>query len=80
LSEFFSEKSLYKFFKKNTGFALASFIKERRILKAQDLLISGKSAKDTAIEAGFCDYTSFYRAFLKKTGISPIKYIKLNRR
>ncbi len=73
---FFSEKSLYKFFKKNTGFSLGSYIKERRIIKSQELLIAGKSANDAAAGAGFKDYTTFYRSFLKKTGIAPMEYIK----
>ena len=76
---FFSEKSLYKFFKKNTGFSLSAYIKERRIIKSQELLISGKSATDAAVGAGFRDYTTFYRSFVKKTGVTPMDYIK-NRR
>lgn len=71
-----SEKSLYKFFKKETGFALGNYINERRIIKSQSILNSGKSAKEAAIETGFKDYTVFYRSFLKKTGITPLQYIK----
>ncbi len=73
---FISEKSLYKFFKKETGFTLSSYINESRIVKAQSVLNSGKSAKEAAIEAGFKDYTVFYRNFLKHTGITPLQYIK----
>lgn len=71
-----SQKSLYKFFKKETGFALANYIAERRIVTAQSLLNSGVSAAEAALRSGFSDYTSFYRAFVKMVGIPPSQYIK----
>lgn len=74
-----SEKSLYKFFKRETGFALGNYINERRIIMAQSLLHAGASAKTVAYAVGFQDYSSFYRCFLKKVGISPSDYIKANR-
>ena len=82
LSETFclSEKSLYKFFKKETGFALGSYINERRIIIAQSILNAGGSAQSAAYTAGFRDYSVFYRCFLKKVGMSPAEYIKVSRR
>lgn len=71
-----SEKSLYKFFRQETGFSLGKYITARRIIKARSLLNAGCSAADAAIAAGFQDYSSFYRSFLKETGVSPIKYAK----
>ncbi len=71
-----SQKSLYKFFKKETGFALANYITERRIVTAQSLLNSGVPASEAALRSGFSDYTSFYRAFVKMVGIPPSQYIK----
>ena len=76
---FVSEKSLYKFFKKETGFALGDFITERRIIKAQSLLNSGCAARVAATEAGFPDYSVFYRNFLRKVGMSPTEYAKKQR-
>ncbi len=77
---FISEKGLYKFFKKETGFALGAYINERRVMQAQNLLLSGISSKEAAIEAGFQEYTSFYRSFLKRTGCTPSQYVKLHKR
>ena len=77
---FVSEKGLYKFFKKETGFALGAYINERRVMQAQNLLLSGISSKEAAIEAGFQEYTSFYRSFLKRTGYTPSQYVKLHKR
>ncbi|MBE7049754.1 MAG: AraC family transcriptional regulator [Ruminococcaceae bacterium] len=73
---FMSEKNLYKFFKKETGFTLGNYINERRIIKAQSLLNAGESACVAALNSGFCDYSVFYRSFLRKVGITPMEYIK----
>ena len=71
-----SEASLYKFIKNETGFALANYITERRIVTAQSLLNSGVPASEAALRSGFTDYTSFYRAFVKTVGLPPSQYIK----
>lgn len=73
---YISEKSLYKLFKNETGFTLSNYINERRIIRAQTILNAGGSANDAATAAGFKDYSVFYRSFLRKTGITPIDYIK----
>ena len=80
LSEVFylSEKYLYKIFKNETGFTLSDYIKEQRIIMAQSILNAGGSAKTAAYSSGFKDYSAFYRCFLKKVGITPTEYIKLN--
>ena len=69
-----SEKNLYKLFKSETGFTLSSYVRERRIIIAKSLLNSGVSPKITAEAVGFSDYSTFYRAFIKSVGMSPIKY------
>lgn len=71
-----SEKSLYKFFKNKTGFALGNYITERRIIVAQSILNRGDSAKTAAFAAGFRDYSVFYRCFLKTVGMTPAEYMK----
>lgn len=73
---YISEKNLYKIFKKETGFTLSDYIKERRIIKALALLNSGLSANKVAEEVGFADYSVFYRVFTKKVGLTPSDYIK----
>jgi len=73
---FLSEKSLYKYFKKETGFTLGYYITQRKLVKAQSVMNAGGTAFDAAQAAGFKDYSVFYRSFLKETGISPAAYIK----
>lgn len=71
-----SEKSLYKLFRQETGFSLSRYIRERRIIKAKSLLNAGSTAFDAAADAGFQDYSVFYRSFTKAIGISPAQYTK----
>lgn len=71
---FMSEKNLYRFFKKETGFTLAKYIKERRIVRAKSILLEGGSASDAAIASGFQDYSVFYRTFLRETGVTPSNF------
>lgn len=69
-----SDKYLYKFFKKETGFTLSDYINERRIVLAQSLLNAGAGAAEAAEAAGYPDYSVFYRNFVKRVGISPAGY------
>ncbi len=69
-----SVKSLYQFFKQETGFTLGNYIQERRIIKAKSLLNAGTSAGAAAAEVGFKDYSVFYRCFLRQTGMTPREY------
>lgn len=58
-----------------TGFSVIEYITYKRILKAEELLLSGLSILDAANEVGFGDYSNFYKAFKKITGTSPKKYL-----
>jgi len=78
LSEKFymSENNLYKFFKREVGFALPQYIAHRRMMKATSILNAGGTAAQAAIESGFHDYTVFYRSFVREFGINPAQYMK----
>lgn len=62
-------------FKECTGKTIYSYIQSKRLLKALNLIKSGLSAKQAAIECGFNDYSVFLKAFKKEFGTSPTKYI-----
>ena len=74
-----SVKSLYQFFRQETGFTLGNYIQHRRIMKAKSLLNAGISAGAAAAEVGFRDYSVFYRCFLRQTGMTPREYGARNR-
>lgn len=77
LEDYFHVNKYYlcHIFKLATGFSVIEYITYKRILKSQELLLSGLSILDAANEVGFGDYSNFYKAFKKITGTSPKKYL-----
>lgn len=75
--DFLSEKfyinkyHLCKLFKKNTGFTLNQYINHKRILLVRELHQSGQSLLEASTNAGFNNYSHFYRMYVKKTGMTP---------
>ena len=64
-------------FKQVTGMTPRRYILLRKIEQAKDHLLSDNmSFYQTAGELGFCDYSNFYKAFLKITGQTPQDYYK----
>ncbi len=70
---FISKHHLNKVFRKATGTTVGDYLLYKRIIYAQQLLINGYNAGQAASEAGFGDYSSFYRAYSKFLGHSPLK-------
>lgn len=72
-----SKYYLCHLFKKNTGFSIVEYIIYKRIIKAEELILSGMPIIQVSNEVGFGDYTNFYKAFKKISGVSPHKYINI---
>lgn len=70
---FISKHHLNKVFRKATGTTVFDYLLHKRVILAQQLLIDGYSAQAAASEAGFGDYSSFYRAYKRILGHSPLK-------
>ncbi len=68
---FISKHHLNKVFRKATGTTVFDYLIRKRISLAQHLLISGCRAQDAAIEAGFDDYSAFYRSYVRVLGHAP---------
>ena len=69
---FFSKSYINRIFKESTGSSVWDYIVLKRLLLARTLLQEGKQANIVASECGFCDYSSFYRQFKQRFGISPL--------
>ncbi len=61
----------------NTGKNFAEFISGYRLDEAEKLLPSMDNMSQLAIRSGFNNKTSFYEAFRKRHGTSPLQYKKL---
>ena len=61
-------------FKKITGVSFKEYIINKRVAKAIELLKLSIPPSEVFIQAGFKDYSSFYKAFKKIVGVSPSRY------
>lgn len=66
-----SRAPLYRRFKKATGASVGEYINSRRVLMAQQMLLTGQKPMDVCYKCGFQDYSTFYRAYRKYVGHSP---------
>jgi len=71
-----SRSSFCFVFPQFTGMPLQKYVAQKRIKEAQILIRSSleKSISQIATEVGYQDDSTFYRNFLRVTGISPLKY------
>lgn len=70
--EFFVSKyHLCHSFKKSTGLTIKEYINQKRLNLALEFIKEGKNLTDAASQAGFKDYSAFYRLFVKTNHISP---------
>lgn len=68
---FLSKYYLMHRFKKETGYTLHSYIEQKRLLHASELIKEGVPVMKAAQECGFKEYSTFLRAFKRNFHISP---------
>lgn len=74
--EFFVSKyHLCRIFKEQTGGSIFSYFNTKRIALGQEMIANGEKATTVASKLGFRDYSTFYRAYRKQTGASPIRML-----
>lgn len=73
LSERFyiSKYHMMRLFRQETGQSIHSYLTDRRLLHARDLLAAGFSATESCFRSGFRSYSSFTRAYAKRFGTTP---------
>lgn len=72
---FISKFHLMRKFKDYTNTTVGQYITSKRVIYAKALMQQGLSAIDASQQSGFNNYSNFYKAFIKETGINPKKYI-----
>ncbi len=68
---YISTSQLGRIFKQSTGASAWEYITAKRLIYAKDLISQGSTAGNAALQCGFSDYSAFYRAYVKRYGISP---------
>ena len=68
---FVSKYYLCRAFKKYSGVSIHSYITQKRVVYAKQIIESGETASRAAYKVGFGDYSAFYRAYMKVLGKSP---------
>lgn len=58
-------------FRQETGQSIHSYLTDRRILRAKQLIASGMSATESCFRSGFGSYSAFTRACAKRLGATP---------
>lgn len=71
--EFFymSPSQVSRLFKRATGTSLWDYVLFKRLTEARHMIREGAFARQAAEAVGFKDYSVFYRAYLKRFGVSP---------
>ncbi len=67
---------LLREFKNYTGISVHQYMIIRRILVSQEMIRHGEKPKEACYQCGFMDYSSYYRAFKARVGMSPEQYRK----
>jgi len=66
---------LCRTFKKFTGYTLNKYINYKRLLLVRELHANGQSLLEASVNAGFNNYSHFYRMYMKEYG-NPPKYME----
>lgn len=65
-------------FKQQTGCTIHTYISQKRLMLAADMLRRGKKPLEIYNQCGFMDYSVFHRAFKKQYGVAPKHYANIN--
>ena len=66
-----SPSTLTHSFKKDMNISVYRYILKKRLVLAQQKILSGEPAQKAALDCGFNDYSGFYKQYKKTFGIAP---------
>ena len=66
-----SKYYMMRLFKQEPGYTIGTYIAQKRLLLAKELLLSGVPSTQVCFDCGYKDYSTFSRAYRKLFGESP---------
>lgn len=73
---YISKYHLCKVFMNATGLTIHKYVQLKRFAMIRDLRVNGMNLLDASLQAGFLNYSSFYRAYVNEYGLAPTKDLK----
>lgn len=73
---YLSQSQIYRAFREYTGTSVWNYVRTKRLITAREQLQSGDPPALAAIQNGFKDYSTFYRAYKRQFGCSPANDFK----
>lgn len=70
---FLSKYHMMRQFKNETGYTIANYINQKRLLLAQEKIKAGEPVTKVCYDCGFRDYSTFVRAYKKRFLVLPSK-------
>lgn len=77
---FLSKNYLNRTFKEAIGTTVMDYLRYKRAVLARQLILNGETATNAALLAGFSDYSTFYRNYIKYMNTPPRSDIPVNPR
>lgn len=74
-----SKYHLSRQFKQYVGLTLHQYIMKKRLIAAKLLLLDGSTIGEAYIGSGFGDYSNFLKGFKQEFGVSPKKFVELEK-
>ncbi|MBR6114905.1 MAG: helix-turn-helix domain-containing protein [Oscillospiraceae bacterium] len=68
---YISKYHMMRRFREETGTSIHTYLSEKRLLLARELIRSGATATEACFQSGFRSYSAFSRAYSKLFGVTP---------
>ena len=75
---YLSQSQIYRAFREYTGTSVWNYVRTKRLITAREQMQNGEHPASAAARCGFDDYSTFYRAYKRQFGCSPLRDFKGN--
>lgn len=77
---YISKYHLSREFKKHSGTTIYKFIIQKKLILAKEYILSGMPIKNIYAQAGFGNYSNFFRSFKNEYGVTPKQFYDMMQR